>query len=108
MLTTHSDAFQPENLFPGDGRKPPAHRFAQVLRFLYILLTLTFGASLLVLPWSSLWDNNYLLYLYPQIRLIVANPFFKGAVIGLGIVNIMIGFDEIGYFKRSSKNRSFR
>jgi hypothetical protein len=108
MLTTHSNAFQPENLFPGDGRKPRRRKCARILKFFYILFTLIFGASLLVLPWSSLWDSNYLLYLYPQIRLVVANPFFKGAVLGLGIANLMIGFDEIGYFKHISKGRFLR
>ena len=108
MLITHSNAFQPENLFPGNKRKPRASRFAQILKFFYILFTLTFGVSLLVLPWSSLWDSNYLVYLYPQIRLVVGNPFFKGAVLGLGIANIIIGFDEIGYFKYFTKGRFFR
>ena len=108
MLTTQSKAFQPENLFPGSGRKSRTRRYARVLKFFYTLFTLSFGVSLLVLPWSSLWDTNYLLYLYPQIRLIVANPFFKGAILGLGIANIMLGFDEIGYFKRFSKGRFSR
>lgn len=108
MLINHSNAFQPGNPKPGNGRKPPVPKYAEILKFFYILLTLVFGVSLLVLPWSSLWDNNYILYLYPQIRLVVANPFFKGAILGLGIANIMIGFDEIGYFKRFFKGRLFK
>jgi hypothetical protein len=108
MLTDHSNALQPENLFPGNERRPRRRKYARILNFFYVLLTLVFGASLLVLPWSSLWDSNYLLYLYPKIRLVVANPFFKGAVLGLGIANIMIGFDEIGYLKYFSKGRFVR
>ena len=108
MLTTHSNAFQPENPFPENEPKPPSCKLVQVLKFFYILVTLAFGVSLLVLPWSSLWENNYLLYLFPQIRLVVANPFFKGAVVGLGIANILIGFHEIVHFKGFSKGRFFR
>ncbi len=108
MLPTHSSAFQPSNLFPEDRHKLRASIYVRILKFSYIILTLSFGVSLLVLPWSSLWDSNYLLYLYPKIRLVVANPFFKGAVLGLGIVNILIGFNEIGYFKIFAKGRFFR
>ena len=108
MLPVQSSAFQPSNLFPEDRPKPRVRRWISILRFFYVLLTLGFGVSLLVLPWSSLWDSNYLLYLYPKIRPIVVNPYFKGAVLGLGIANIMIGFKEIDYFRGISKGRIFR
>jgi hypothetical protein len=70
---------------------------------LYIISSLYLGVALLTLPWISAWDNNYLLYVYPQIQPIVANPFFKGAVLGLGIVNILIGIQEIARFKKAGK-----
>ena len=70
-------------------------------RLLYILYSLEVGVVLLFLPWLSLWENNYLLYRYPDLRPVVANPFLKGAVLGLGIVNIIIGLAEIVGFRRS-------
>jgi hypothetical protein len=108
MLTNHSNALQPESYHAEDGPKRRTHKHGQVLNFFYILITWAFGICLLTFPWSNLWENNYLLYLYPQIRPVVANPFFKGAVLGLGIANIMIGLDEIGILKHLSKGRSFR
>ncbi len=108
MLPVENSAFQPLNLIPGDKHEPHAHKAARILKFFYVVSTLAFGVSLLVLPWSSLWENNYLIHLYPQIRLVVANPYFKGAVVGLGIANIVIGFDEIDYFRGIAKGRFFR
>ena len=70
---------------------------------LYILYSLEVGVLLLFLPWLPLWENNYLVYLYPKLQPLVANPFFKGAVLGLGIVNILIGIQEIAYLR--TKNR---
>jgi hypothetical protein len=70
---------------------------------LYIIVSLFFGIFLLTLPWHSAWDNNYLLYVYPQIRPVVANSFFKGAVLGLGFVNILIGIQEIVRFGKAGK-----
>lgn len=108
MLPVQSSTFQPSNLFPEERHNPPERKWIRILKFFYVLFTLAFGVSLLVLPWSALWDSNYLLYLYPKIRPLVANPFFKGAVLGLGIVNIAIGFDEIDYFRGIAKGRFFR
>ncbi len=70
---------------------------------LYILYSLEVGIFLLFLPWLRIWENNYLVYLYPKLRLIVANPFFKGAVLGLGIVNILIGFQEISHLRTNGR-----
>ncbi len=86
-----------------DGDKPPARIMTLVWNLLYIIYSFEVGIVLLCLPWLNIWENNYLLYLYPQIRSVVANPFFKGAVLGLGIVNILIGIQEVVHIKSASK-----
>ena len=88
---------------PEEGSKPHARLMAWIWNILYIMYSLEVGVALLYLPWSSSWENNYLLYLHPQLRAVVSNPFFKGAVLGLGIVNILIGFHEIVQLRKLSK-----
>jgi hypothetical protein len=59
------------------------------------------GVVLLVAPWTtsttpltgSLWDANYLLQ-YPAVRAVLLNPFVRGTVSGLGLVNIVLAFHE--------------
>jgi hypothetical protein len=63
--------------------------------FSYIIYCLAAGIILMFLPWQGIWENNYLLYLHPEYRPILANPYFKGAVMGLGILNILIGIQRI-------------
>jgi hypothetical protein len=75
---------------------------------LYILYCLEVGVFLLFLPWMSLWETNYIVYLYPKLRPILANPYLKGAVLGLGIVNVLIGIQEIAQFKKGSDSRLSR
>ncbi len=70
---------------------------------IYILYSLEVGAVLLFLPWQPIWENNYILFLYPGLRPIVTNSFLKGAVLGLGIVNLLIGIQEIGLFGKNAK-----
>jgi hypothetical protein len=89
-----------------DERRPNIRALmAWIGHIIYILYSLEVGIFLLFLPWQDIWDNNYLLYQYPQIRPVVVNSYFKGAVLGLGIVNIMIGIQEIAHLR---KNSSFR
>ena len=81
----------------GEPRTPPHHSW--FWRVLYIIYCLEVGGFLLFLPWLRIWENNFLLYQYPRLRPIVGNPFLKGAVLGLGLVNIVIGIQEIVQFK---------
>ena len=79
---------------------------SRLFKILHIFFSLVFGIALLGLPWQSFWENNYLLYLFPEAWPLVSNSYFKGAVLGLGIANILIGIYEIAHFKRVPKGYS--
>ena len=53
------------------------------------------GVILVWLPQTGAWENNMALWYWPQIGHVMLNPFFKGAVTGLGIVNILIGIRDV-------------
>ena len=57
---------------------------------LSVVSSLLVGIILVLVPWTALWDSNYLLQPYPALRTIVMSPFARGTVSGLGIVNIMM------------------
>ncbi len=78
--------------------------FTWIWHLLYIIYSFEVGGVLVFLPWLGIWENNYLLYRYPNFRPLLANSFLKGAVLGLGIVNILIGIQEIASFKKNSRN----
>ena len=67
--------------------------FAVILSALSSLLV---GAILILVPWTGLWEANYLLQPHPALRWLVLSPFARGTVTGLGIVNIMMAVHE-GY-----------
>ncbi len=67
------------------------------------------GLLLLVLPWSSFWDTNYFAYAWPPLRTILANDFVRGAVSGLGLINLIAGFVELApVFALRDESRSPR
>jgi hypothetical protein len=46
-------------------------------------------------PWSNFWDQNYFLDWAPSLATILTNNYVRGAVSGLGIVNLFAGFAEL-------------
>ena len=64
-------------------------------RFLLIAVFFEVGIVLLVAPWTRHWDRNYFAETLPLVQAIIGNPFFRGAVSGLGIVNLYSGFAEL-------------
>lgn len=59
------------------------------MRLLLIAFLLEIGFVLVVLPWSTFWDHNYFAFALPTLRAIVTNNFVRGAVSGLGLVNML-------------------
>ncbi|MGI9034672.1 MAG: hypothetical protein ACR2GD_01415 [Pyrinomonadaceae bacterium] len=80
----------------------------------FILLCLMVGTFLILLPWLSLngvgdWGDNYLLILIaqkigiPALQKAVASAWVRGAVTGLGLLNLLMAFWEIANFSRGVK-----
>jgi hypothetical protein len=61
----------------------------RILRVVLLLLWLEVGLALILLPWSELWEMNYFLYRYPDLALFVKNSFLRGAISGLGVMNVV-------------------
>jgi hypothetical protein len=74
-----------------------------IWHILYILYSLEAGSFLIVFPWMRIWEENYFLYRYPDLHSVISNLFIKGAVMGLGLVNIIIGVQEFVRLKKGSQ-----
>lgn len=59
-----------------------------------MLSSLVAGIVLLVAPWTSWWDSNYLLGPHPTLRAILLSAFTRGTVSGLGLINIVLALHE--------------
>lgn len=75
----------------------------KVLFIIYVLYCFEVGVFLVVFPWMLLWDQNRLLDYSIYLRLLFLNNFFRGAVSGLGMANLLLGAWEIGHFQRYFK-----
>jgi hypothetical protein len=60
--------------------------------FLHVLLSLDvflLGVLLLLVPWLGFWDHNFFLDRYPALIPILLHPSVRGAVTGLGALDIL-------------------
>jgi hypothetical protein len=53
------------------------------------------GLWLLLSPWTALWDQNLFARIVPALGVVMANPFVRGAVTGVGVVTIGAGIREL-------------
>jgi hypothetical protein len=78
----------------------------------FILLCFLLGMSLTLFPWLDFngmgdWGDNYLLAFVsekaglPILKAAVASNWVRGAVSGLGILNLFIAFWELAHFKEN-------
>ena len=66
-----------------------------MMRLLLTALLFEIGLVLVVVPWLSFWDRNYFSESIPLLHAILTNNFARGAVSGLGVVNIIAGAAEL-------------
>jgi hypothetical protein len=73
---------------------------------LFIALCFEVGLLLAIIPWTNYWENNFFLFWltarFPgsQLAAIVQSGYVRGAVTGIGLVNLALGFLEITGFRR--------
>ncbi len=60
------------------------------LRVVLILLCFELGVLLVFVPWSYTWERNYFLNRYPALIPYVLNPSVRGAITGLGVLDIIL------------------
>lgn len=74
----------------------------RVLRIALALFTFEIGVFLIVFPWTENWSANWVQNFTPQLQNLWMNPSFRGAMTGLGFVNVYIACLQAVYsFRRS-------
>jgi hypothetical protein len=64
-------------------------------RLLFLAYFVEVGLVLLVVPWSPFWDRNYFLDLWPALETVTRSNLVRGAVSGLGIINLWAAMAEL-------------
>ena len=71
-----------------------SERARRVIRIVFILFCMELGLILVFLPWTLLWDNNFFLTLERGWTEFWMSSYTRGAVSGLGLLNLWIAVQE--------------
>jgi hypothetical protein len=82
---------------------PESNWYHKVWAVLLITFCLEIGLFLLIFPWTEAWDNNYFANSIARIRQYWDNMYLRGAVSGLGIINLYISASEALRLRRFAK-----
>ncbi len=80
---------------------------AKITVIVYILICFEVGILLLILPWTQFWDDNVFLYFItgklnaPWFPTLLTSGYVRGAVTGLGLLNILAGLRDVFKFRES-------
>jgi hypothetical protein len=64
-------------------------------RLLFVAYFIEVGLLLILVPWSGPWERNYFANSAPVVETLIRNHFVRGAVSGLGVVNLLAGLADL-------------
>jgi hypothetical protein len=83
--------------------KPVYHWYHKISAVVFIVFCLEIGLYLLIYPWTDSWEGNYFSNLLPQFRDYWDNMYVRGAVSGLGVINVYVSLVEIFRLRRFAR-----
>jgi hypothetical protein len=102
MMPNRQDASETQSPVAAPVPAPaPVYRwYHKISAVLVVTLCLEIGLFLLIFPWTSYWETNYFSQIIPSWHVYWYNSYFRGAVSGLGALNLYISLIEIFHLRR--------
>src|SRR5213075_1005000 len=82
---------------------------AKITVVVYILISFEIGILLMIIPWKPYWDDNFFLYFITGklhaawMATFLKHKLVRGAVSGIGVLNILAGLYDIVKFSESAR-----
>ena len=80
--------------------RPQYRWYHKFMALLFIIFCMELGLFLLIFPWTDSWDTNFFAVLVPEWHKWWTNAYVRGAVSGVGVINLYIAFFEIFQLRR--------
>jgi hypothetical protein len=89
---------------PAVVERPPYRWYHKLSAVVFVVFCLEIGSFLLIFPWTGYWGGNFFSTFAPGWRPYWQNAYMRGAVSGLGVVNLYISAVEIFRLRRFAKH----
>jgi hypothetical protein len=77
--------------------------YHKLFALVFIIFCLELGMFLLIFPWSEWWDFNFFASYIPEWHRYWESAYLRGAISGLGVLNLYISLVEIFRLRRFSR-----
>jgi len=77
---------------------------SRLLRALYVLYVLEAGAFLSLAPWSRVWALRVVARSPDAARGLLASPYFRSFVVGVGLLHLAAAVAEIEAWRREARS----
>jgi hypothetical protein len=83
--------------------RPRYRWYHKMYAVLFVTFCLEIGIFLLVFPWTDYWDGNFFSSMLGPFHRYWDNTYVRGAISGLGVVNLYIAMIEAFRLRRFSR-----
>jgi hypothetical protein len=84
----------------------PNSTMSRIARITILLLWLVLGLALILVPWSDIWETNYFLFQYPALAIFLKSPYLRGAISGLGFMNVLLSLEGFRHRTAAATSRT--
>jgi hypothetical protein len=70
----------------------------------FVLFCLEIGIILTWCPWTKIWTQNSILMSFPTVRSFLMKNFVRGAISGVGLVNLWMGVAEAVRYREETNS----
>ncbi|HUZ45353.1 MAG TPA: hypothetical protein VMW54_01825 [Terriglobia bacterium] len=79
-------------------QEQPTNRWVAIL---YIAFCFEMGVFLFVFPWVPVWHHNFFVARYEWLSALSRNYYVRGAISGIGLVDVFLSFYELWRMRAS-------
>jgi hypothetical protein len=94
LKPTSSNFVTPAGPQPAEEYTLPPVWLQRLAVAVYVLFCMTLGMALVTLPWIGNWFEDGLVARWPALQHLLQQGFVRGAVSGLGLIDIWLGIIE--------------
>ncbi|MGA2989712.1 MAG: hypothetical protein ABSD88_04480 [Candidatus Korobacteraceae bacterium] len=81
----------------------PSPWTARIALVIEVMVWIELGMILVFVPWKRAWTDNSFVLNYPQLREFLGMNFVRGAVTGIGLLDLWVGISRAVYYKDPGK-----
>ena len=88
---------------PDQAHDRPSPWPARLALVIEVMVWIELGMILIFVPWKRAWTDNSFVLNYPQLREFLGMNFIRGAVTGIGLLDLWAGISRAVYYKDPGK-----